>query len=148
MSIPLLNALTKYYKYVDKAAKKPGIVVPSELDFIPQDDLESTIWVLTYAILLHPQEGVCASDKAEYKLDVVDRVYRGLSYTGLRSAPSWCTLALPLSLINLKNEFPTPPNANGLNARTLVDVILGYLPTVAPRLSRLTLLMRSATSLS
>ena len=85
MSIPLLRVLTKYYKLVDKAAKNPDIVVPSELDFIPgpQDDLESMIWVLTYAILLHHQERLRGSDKADYKRDVVDQFYGSLSYSGL-----------------------------------------------------------------
>ena len=85
MSIPLLYALTKYYKLVDKAATRPGIVVPSELDFIPgpQDDLESVIWVLTYAIMLHHQETLRGSDKVDYKRDVVDRFYGSLSYSGL-----------------------------------------------------------------
>jgi len=85
MSIPLLRALTKYYKLADKAAKAPGIVVPSELDFVPgpQDDLESVIWVLIYAIMLHHQATLRPSDKADYKRDVVDRFYGDLSYSGL-----------------------------------------------------------------
>ena len=54
MSIPLLRTLDKHHKLVDKAAKNSTIVVPSGLDFMPgpQHDLESMIWVLTYAILL------------------------------------------------------------------------------------------------
>jgi len=85
MSIPLLDALTKYYKRADKAARNPDIVVPSELDFMPgpQDDLESVIWVLTYAIMLHHQETLRGSDKADYKRDVVDQFYGSLSYSGL-----------------------------------------------------------------
>ena len=85
MSIPLLGALTKYFKLVDKAAKNPGIAIPSELDFVPgpQDDLESMIWVLTYAIMLHHQEALQGSDKADYKRDVIDWFYGSLSYSGL-----------------------------------------------------------------
>ena len=85
MSIPLLYALTNYYKLVDKAAKTPGIVVPPELDFVPgpQDDLESVIWVLIYAIILHHQETLRGSDKADYKRNVVDQFYGSLSYSGL-----------------------------------------------------------------
>ena len=85
MSIPLLGALTKHFKLVDKAAKNPGIAIPPELDFMPgpQDDLESMIWVLTYAILLHHQESLQGSDKADYKRDVVESFYGSLSYSGL-----------------------------------------------------------------
>ena len=85
MGIPLLGALTKYFKLVDKAAKNRGIAIPSELDFVPgpQDDLESMIWVLTYAIMLHHQETLQGSDKADYKRDVVDHCYGSLSYSGL-----------------------------------------------------------------
>jgi hypothetical protein len=85
MSIPLLKALTKYYKLVDKATKDPAIIVPSELNFVPGpgDDLESMIWVLTYAIMLNHQESLRGSDKADYKRDVVDQFYGSLSYSGL-----------------------------------------------------------------
>jgi len=85
MSIPLLRALTIYFKLVGKAANHRTIVVPSELDFMPgpQDDLESMIWVLTYAIMLHHQETLQGSDKVDYKRDVVDRFYGSLSYDGL-----------------------------------------------------------------
>jgi len=49
MILPLIKALTKTYKLVDRAAKDPTILVPPELDFIPglHDNLESMIWVLT-----------------------------------------------------------------------------------------------------
>src|SRR6266404_2044407 len=85
MSIPLLYALTKYYRLVDMVAIAPATVVPSELDFIPgpQDDLESMIWVLTYAIMLHHQESLQGLLKAHYKNKVVDQFYGGLSYSGL-----------------------------------------------------------------
>jgi hypothetical protein len=81
MRLPLLKALTKYYKLVDKAAKDPAIIVPSELDFIPgpRDDLESMIWVLTYAILHHYQESLPPSDEADYKRNIVNQVYGSLS---------------------------------------------------------------------
>ena len=85
MSVSLLTALTEYYALVNKAAKNPAIVVPSELDFVPGpgDDLESMIWVLTYAIMLHHQVNLKGSDKVDYKRDVVDNVYGTLSYSAL-----------------------------------------------------------------
>ena len=85
MGIPLLNALTKYYDLVDMAAIDPATVVPSELDFMPgpRDDLESMIWVLTYAIMLRQQESLQGLQKANYKLKVVDQFYGSLSYYGL-----------------------------------------------------------------
>ena len=85
MSIPLLTALAKHYKLIQTAAMDPTVVVPSELDFMPgpQDDLESMIWVLTYAIMLRYQEGLQGFKKAQYKLDVVDEFYGSLSYSGL-----------------------------------------------------------------
>jgi hypothetical protein len=85
MSIPLLKALTKYYKLVEAATIDPAIVVPSELEFTPRpgDDLESMIWVLTYAIMLRHQQSLQGLKKAHYKRDVVDRFYGSLSYAGL-----------------------------------------------------------------
>ena len=85
MSIRLLNALSGHYDLVESAATDPTIVVPSDLDFVPRpgDDLESMIWVLTYAIMLHHQEGLQGPKKAQHKLDVVDRFYGNLSYSGL-----------------------------------------------------------------
>ena len=85
MSIPLLKALKKYYKLVDMAAIDPATAVPSELDFVPgpRDDLESLIWVLTYAIMLHHQETLQGLRKAHYKRDVVDQFHGSLSYFGL-----------------------------------------------------------------
>ena len=74
MIIPLLGALNKHYKLVGKATKDLAIFVPPELNFVPGagDDLESMIWVTTYAIMIHHQEGLQGSDKADYKRDVVD----------------------------------------------------------------------------
>ena len=85
MSIGLLKALTDWYALANKAIKNPAIVVPSELDFVPGpgDDLESMIWVLTYAIMLHHQANLKGSDKVDYKRDVVDEFYGSLSYSGL-----------------------------------------------------------------
>ena len=85
MSIPLLTALAEHYNLMETAAIDPTVVVPPELDFMPgpQDDLESMIWVLTYAILLRNQEGLQGFKKAQYKLNVVDRFYGGLSYSEL-----------------------------------------------------------------
>ena len=55
MSISLLDALTKHHKLVEKATKNAAVVVPPELNFVPGpgEDLESMIWVPTYAIMLH-----------------------------------------------------------------------------------------------
>jgi hypothetical protein len=85
MGLPLLRALTKYYNLVDEATDDPALVVPSELDFMPgpQDDLESMIWVLCYAVMLHHQESLRGSAKARYKRKVVDQLYGSLSYSGL-----------------------------------------------------------------
>jgi hypothetical protein len=85
MSIPLLQALTGYYDLVDEVARDPTVVLPSELDFMPgpQDDLESMIWVLTYAIMLHRQQSLQGVAKADYKRKVVDQLYGSLSYSGL-----------------------------------------------------------------
>jgi len=85
MSVSLLRSLAAYYKLVDKATKNPVIVAPSELDFVPGagDDLESMIWALTYAIMLHHQESLQGSDKVDYKRDIVDNFYGSLSYYGL-----------------------------------------------------------------
>ena len=85
MSIPLLKALNKYHKLVDKAIEDPTIILPPELDFVPGtgEDLESMIWVLIYAIMIHHQESLQGLDKAEYKRDVVDAFYGSLSYSGL-----------------------------------------------------------------
>ena len=85
MSIPLLKALDKYYDLVELAAMDPTTVVPSELDFVPGpgNDLESMIWVLTYAIMLHHQESLQGPKKTHYKLNVVDMCYGSLSYSGL-----------------------------------------------------------------
>jgi hypothetical protein len=95
MSFPLLRALTKYYKLVDDAAYDFSIVVPSELDFMPGsgDDLESMIWVLTYAIMLQHQESLQGPVKARCKRNVVDLFHGSLSYSGLaekRNVVVWC----------------------------------------------------------
>ena len=85
MSMSLLTALTEYCTLVNRSAKNPGIVIPSELDFVPGlgDDLESMIWVLTYAMMLRHQADLEGSDKAEYKRYVVDTFYGCLSYSAL-----------------------------------------------------------------
>ena len=69
MSIDLLEAFTDYYDLVENATKNPAIVAPSGVDFVPGpgDDLESMIWVITYAIMLHHQESLRGSDKTLYK---------------------------------------------------------------------------------
>ena len=85
MSIRLLKALRNYYDLVEMAAIDPATVVPSELDFVPGpgNDLESMIWVLTYAIMLRHQECLRGPKRARYKLKVVDMCYGSLSYSGL-----------------------------------------------------------------
>jgi hypothetical protein len=85
MSVSLLRALTKHFKLVAKATSNSAILVPSELDYVPGagDDLESMIWVLTYAIMIHHQESLQRSEKAVYKDDVLDTFYGSLSYSGL-----------------------------------------------------------------
>lgn len=84
MSLPLLKALTKYYKLVNMAAVDPTTVIPPELDFVPgpRDDLESIIWVLTYAFMLRHQESLQGLRKAHYKRDV-HQFHGSLSYSGL-----------------------------------------------------------------
>jgi len=85
MSMSLLTALTKYYHLVGKATKNPAIVAPSGLDFVPGpgEDLESMIWVITYAIMLHHYASLQGSDKTDYKRDVIGNFYGNLSYLGL-----------------------------------------------------------------
>ena len=85
MSDSLLAALAKYYRLVERATTDPDIVVPSEFNFVPGpgDDLESMIWVLTYAIILHHHRSLQALDKAFYERYVVDDFYRSMSYSEL-----------------------------------------------------------------
>jgi len=85
MSVPLLDALTEYHELLDTATRDRGIAVPSFLNFAPGagEDLESMIWVLTYAIMLHHQESLQGSEKADYMRNVVDKFYGSLSYDGL-----------------------------------------------------------------
>ena len=85
MSVSLLNALTHYYTLVEDATTDPDIAVPSELNFMPSigDDLESVIWVLLYAIMLHHQASLEGPRKANYKRKVPDNFYGTLSYSGL-----------------------------------------------------------------
>ena len=85
MSIDLLEALTDYYDIVENATKSRAIVAPSGLDFVPGpgDDLESMIWVITYAIMLHHQESLQGPAKTHYKHRFVNNFYGSLSYSGL-----------------------------------------------------------------
>ena len=85
MSMALLDALTKYYDLVETADINPAIVAPSGLDFVPGpgEDLESTIWVLIHAIMLHHLGSLQGSDKAHYQCRVIDLFYGRLSYFGL-----------------------------------------------------------------
>ena len=85
MSIRLLKALTNHYELVELAATDPAIDIPSELDFVPGpgDDLESMIWVLTYAIMLRHHGNLQGPHKAFYKSHFVDAFYGCLSYSAL-----------------------------------------------------------------
>jgi hypothetical protein len=85
MSVSLLHALDEYFELVSDATDDPAIVVPPELAFVPGagDDLESMIWVITYAIMIHHQESLQGSKKASYKRRVVDMFYGGFSYSSL-----------------------------------------------------------------
>ena len=64
MGISLLDALTEYYDLVEMATINPAIVAPSGLDSVSGqgDDLESMIWVITYATMLHHQGSLQGSD--------------------------------------------------------------------------------------
>ena len=85
MSIGLLKALTGHYELVELATKDPTIDVPSELNFVPGpgDDLESMIWVLTYAVMLRHHGNLQVPHKDFYKRRVVDAFYGCLSYSAL-----------------------------------------------------------------
>ena len=85
MNIGLLKALANHYDLVELATTDRVIVVPSELGFMPGpgDDLESMIWVLTYAIMLRHQRNLQAPRQAFYKSHVVDAFYGSLSYSAL-----------------------------------------------------------------
>ena len=52
MNIRLLSALNIYYQQVIQATRDPSKKAPTEVKFpqAPEHDLESMIWVLTYAI--------------------------------------------------------------------------------------------------
>ena len=111
MSDSLLRALTDYYRLVEQATADSSIVVPSEFDFVPgpEDDLESMIWVLTYAIIIHHQASLKGFHWDFYKRHVVDNFYGSLSYSGL--AEKRCSLMLrgitPRSR-GLENWIPDP----------------------------------------
>ena len=119
MSISLLKTLTKCYRLVDKASNFPATVVPSEHDFVlgPGDDLESMIWVLTYAIMLHHQESVQASDKSGYKCNAVDQFYGGLSHSALAKERDVMVFRGINPLADKPDGFPIRHNANGLGVR-------------------------------
>ena len=125
MSIPLLYALTKYYKLVEMVDIDPTTVVPSELDFIPgpQDDIESMVWVLTYAIMLHHQESLQGLRKVRYKRDVVDRFYGSLSYSGLAEKRVFMVFQGSVPLADQSEEWiPDPIQCKWFRrAMTLVE---------------------------
>ena len=125
MSMSLLKALTNHYDLVDLTAINPTIIVPSELDFIPKpgDDLESMIWVLTYAIMLHHQESLHGPMKALYKRKVVDQFYGGLSYSGIAKERK-AMLYSGTDLLDNEPEkwFPDPAQSKWFRrAMTLVE---------------------------
>src|SRR5258708_10863004 len=85
MSIELLSSLITYYQRVTQATRDPSKGAPTMLNFIPapEYDLESMIWVLTYAVFLHAQEALPNSERVDYKKDVVDAYYGTASYKSL-----------------------------------------------------------------
>jgi len=99
--------------------KKICDMVPSEHDFVlgPGDDLESMIWVLTYAIMLHHQESVQASDKSGYKCNAVDQFYGGLSHSALAKERDVMVFRGINPLADKPDGFPIRHNANGLGVR-------------------------------
>ena len=104
MSVSLLTALTDYYTIVEEATTDLAIVVPSELDFVPApgDDLESMIWVLIYAILIHHYANLKGLRRANYKRSVVDAFYGCLSYSALAKERTF----LAVAGINLRSRGP------------------------------------------
>jgi hypothetical protein len=85
MSIKLLSDLNTYYQRVTQATLDPSKEAPTMVNFIPapEYDLESMIWVLTYAIFLHTQEALPSSERVDYKKDAVDANYGTASYKKL-----------------------------------------------------------------
>ena len=85
MSIDLLSSLITYYQRVTQATQALSKGAPTMLDFTPapEYDLESMIWVLTYAIFLHTQEALPSSERVNYKKDVMDANYGTASYQKL-----------------------------------------------------------------
>ena len=85
MNIRLLSALNTYYQHVTQATRDPSKMAPTGVNFTqaPEYDLESMIWVLTYAIFLHTQEALPTSERANYKKDVLDAYFGTASYKRL-----------------------------------------------------------------
>jgi hypothetical protein len=85
MSIKLLSALNTYYQRVTEATWDPSQTAPTEVIFTPapEYDLESMIWVLTYAMFLRTQEALPPSERVDYKKGVVDPYYGPASYKKL-----------------------------------------------------------------
>jgi len=65
--------------------------------------------------MIHNQEGLQGSDKADYKRDVVDVFYGSMSYSELTI--QWRSMVLTLLPTNLKKGLPTRYKANGLDGR-------------------------------
>jgi hypothetical protein len=85
MSIQLLSALNTHHQHVTQATRDPSKAVPTEVIFTPapEYDLESMIWVLTYAMFLRTQEALPPSERVDYKKGVVDAYYGTASYKKL-----------------------------------------------------------------
>jgi hypothetical protein len=125
MSVSLLRALAKHFKLVSDTTNDPAIVVPAELAFVPGagDDLESMIWVITCAIMIHHQENLQGWKKAKYKRNVLDTFYGSLSYSGLAKSRRLMAYDGSNSFIDTPEEWiPDPaPSKWFRNAMTLVD---------------------------
>ena len=131
MSDSLLRALTDYYWLVEMATIDPSIVVPPEFDFVPEprDDLESMIWVLTYAIIIHHQASLKGFRWDHYKRYVVDRFYGSLSYSAL--ATERCSQMVGTMSIHtreLENWFPDPAQREWFK-RAMALVAGGIMPS-------------------
>ena len=140
MSIRLLNALTEHYDLVESAATDPSIVVPSELDFVPGpgDDLESLIWVLTYAIMLRHHEGLQGPKKAQYKLNVVDGFHGNLSYSGLAKEREVMVFRSIRPLSNGPEEWIPDPAERKWFRRAMTLVAGGLLPSLGGSVKAIT----------
>jgi hypothetical protein len=87
------------------------------------DNLESMIWVITYAMMVHHQERLQGWKKAHYKRGVVDKFYGSMSYSGLSDKRTLMVI-YGISSLGEKPEgwFPEPAQSKWFRkAMTLVD---------------------------